>query len=134
METVFWQRFQLLCREFGLSPNGVMVATGMNSGNPPQWRNGRIPGANTLQVLSAYFDCPIDYLLGKSDERYRPGDPRRKEPEEKEKATGAEPGAISEEELKFALFGTTEVTDELYQSVINFAKVAQEMEARKKGG
>lgn len=122
METVFWQRFQLLCREFGLSPNGVMVASGLNTGNPTMWRNGRIPGANTLQVLAEYFDCPIDYLLGKSDERYRPGHPRRKDQEEKEKAPGAEPGAVSDEDLKFALFGTAEITDDKLAEVRRYAE------------
>ena len=111
METVFWQRFTALCREYGISPNGAMVASGLNTGNPTAWKNGRIPGASTLQVLAGYFECPIEYLLGKSDSRYWPYDPRNKqldEMAEEEKApSGAEIDALTEDELlAFALFGS----------------------------
>lgn len=34
------------------------------------WENGnRIPDANTLKCLADFYDCSVDYLLGRTDER-----------------------------------------------------------------
>ena len=120
METVFWQRFTALCDEENLTPNAVMTNCGLNSGNPTAWKNGRKPGAATLEVLAGYFVCPIDYLAGKSDQRYYPWDERYKS--ETETAPSGEPRAVTDEEIKFAMFGTTEITDELFAELKDYAE------------
>ena len=124
METVFWQRFKALCDEESLTPNAVMAKCGLNNGNPTAWKNGRKPGAATLEVLAGYFVCPIDYLAGKSDQRYYPWDERYMS--ETENAPGSEPEAIRDEDLKFAMFGTTEITDELLAELRTYANYLKE--------
>ena len=69
METIFWKRFTELCEEKGVKPHAVMVKLNLNTGNPTAWKNGRVPGASTLGKLATYFDCQIEYLLGKTDAR-----------------------------------------------------------------
>ena len=117
METIFWSRFKAICDERNTSPSVVCKENGLSTGNPTSWKNGRIPNKTIIQKFADYFGVSPEYFVGEAKE-----------------APGAEPRAITDDDIKFAMFGTTEVSDELYQSVMNFAKVAQEMEARKKGG
>ena len=45
-------------------------ATGTSSGNVSDWRSGRsYPGAEKLMRCAAYFDCSVDYLLGRTQIR-----------------------------------------------------------------
>lgn len=115
MTSAFWDRFTELCDLNGTTPNAVMLKTGLNTGNPTAWRNGRIPGTKTAKAIAEHFGVSVDYLLG-ADQK------------EKAPATGA-----SVEDVKFALFGTTEISDELYEKVVQMARIAAEMEARAKG-
>lgn len=42
--------------------------TGISTGNISDWKSGRsMPSADKLEILSNYFECSIDYLLGKDD-------------------------------------------------------------------
>ena len=42
--------------------------TGISSGNISDWKSGRSkPSAETLIKIAEYFDCSIDYLLGRTD-------------------------------------------------------------------
>ena len=117
METVFWTRLKKLCNENNTTPTGVCKAVGLSTGSPPAWKRGSIPIQAVREKIADYFGVSPEYFVGEAKE-----------------APGAEPRAITDDDIKFAMFGTTEVSDELYQSVMNFAKVAQEMEARKRGG
>ena len=116
MATAFWERFTSLCENKKTTPNAVMLETGLNTGNPPAWRKGRIPGTKAATTLAQYFDVSVDYLLGA---------------EQKETAPSA---GASKEDVKFALFGSAEVSDELYERIVKMARIAADMEAREKGG
>ena len=67
-----------------------------------------------LLKLGEYFNCSIDYLLR--------GDDAKKEPDVK--------SGISDDDLKFALFGTTEIDDETYDDVKAYAKFKKEQRKR----
>ena len=67
-----------------------------------------------LTVNGEYFNCSIDYLLR--------GDDAKKEPDVK--------SGISDDDLKFALFGTTEIDDETYDDVKAYAKFKKEQRKR----
>ena len=71
MEKDFWGIFIELCDERDVTPHAVMKELNLNTGNPTAWKNGRVPGASTLGKLATYFDCQIDYLLGKQEERIK---------------------------------------------------------------
>lgn len=44
--------------------------TGISSGNISDWKSGRSkPGVESLLKIADYFDCSVDYLLDRTDER-----------------------------------------------------------------
>lgn len=117
MATAFWVRFSELCEAKGVTPHKVMIETSLNTGNPPQWRQkNRIPSMKILQTLAQYFGVTTDYLLGAG----------------KEKAPASEETGANEDELRFALFGGEEVSDETWEKVKTFALFAAEEERRRK--
>jgi hypothetical protein len=120
METMFWKRFTALCAEERLTPNGVMLRCGLNTGNPTAWKNGRIPGAATLEVLSGFFACPIEYLLGKTDARTWD----EINAEEKENSPS---GELDKNAIKFALFGTDEIDDAKLNEVLRYAAYVRDL-------
>lgn len=64
----------------------------------------REPDYETLLKLGEYFDCSIDYLLGKKN------DP------------AASSREVSDDDIKFALFEGAPVTDEQFEEVKRFAR------------
>ena len=66
MNTV--QRIFEIMEERGLTVYRVSKDTGISVGNIYNWKSGRSnPSAKALDKLAAYFDVPVDYLLGKID-------------------------------------------------------------------
>ena len=64
---MFWQRFYDLCVKMGTKPNPVGKITGISSATITQWKQGSIPSGESLAKIADYFDCSIDYLLGRTD-------------------------------------------------------------------
>lgn len=71
MTTVFWKRFQCLCEGRHVSPNGVCRALGFSNAAATYWKRGKMPGAENLIKIANYFDCSVDYLLGRDFVRNR---------------------------------------------------------------
>lgn len=117
METVFWERFTAACAAKNTSPSAVVKALGLSSGSPTAWKRGTAPSMVTIARIAQLLEYPMDWFYGL--------------PEQKEKAPTE---GATDEEVKFALFGTTEVSDDLYERVKKMARIAAEMEAREKGG
>lgn len=47
---------------------GLSKATGISSGNICDWKSGRSkPNAETLVKVANYFECSVDYLLGRTN-------------------------------------------------------------------
>ena len=67
----------------------------------------REPDYETLLKLGEYLDCSIDYLLGKKS------DPSPK-------------AEISDDDIRFALFGGAKVTDAQFEEVKRFARYIAE--------
>ena len=62
------QRIFTIMKERGLSAYKVAKDTGISQGNFGDWKNGRTkPGLKTVRKLAAYFDVPVDFLLGTID-------------------------------------------------------------------
>ena len=55
-----------------LEPRGTPLklseATGISSGNISDWKSGwSRPTAEALVLIADYFNCSVDYLLGRTD-------------------------------------------------------------------
>ena len=106
-----WTQEQLaekLNKEFGLKTDRVMIS---------KWETGfQTPVVYTISCLAKIFGVSIDYLSGDSSFTF---------------------AKSSEENIaaaKVALFsGDREVTDEMWQEVVNFAKYIEARESEKDG-
>ena len=64
---MFWQRFYDICLAHGTKPNPVAKEIGISSGILTKWKNnGALPNGETLMKLANYFNCSVDYLLGRA--------------------------------------------------------------------
>lgn len=110
---MFFDRFQALCEEKGISVYRACTDIGLNRSAVAKWKAGGKPNGTTAGKLADYFCVSADYLLGLSDQR--------------------EPIPPTQEQIKFALFGGDgEITDEMYEEVKQFAAFVKQREARKK--
>lgn len=103
--------FKLLT-ERGISQKKLSDETGISTGNISDWKSGKAsPSMEKLSLLSDYLNVSVDYLLGKETSN-------KKDP-------------ASDDQIKFALFGTTEVDDDLYEDIKKIAKIQQQLKAEK---
>ena len=54
---MFWEKYELLCKRNGKSPNTVGK------------EKGKVPHAPTLRKIADYFGVSVEYLLGQTDDR-----------------------------------------------------------------
>jgi len=67
---MFWEIFYSLCVENGTKPNPVAKELGISSGVVSKWKNqNTLPTCEMLILLSDYFNCSLDYLVGRSSVR-----------------------------------------------------------------
>lgn len=102
-----YERLKLLCENKGIKGAQMCNDLGFSKSLMTDLKHGRKKGVNadTAQKIASYFGVSVGYLLGEEDE--------------KEKA----PAAVSDEDIKVALFGgDTEVTDEMWSEVMNYAE------------
>ena len=113
---MFFNRFKELCDERGISAYRACTDIGLNRSAVAKWKTGGKPNGSTAAKLAEYFGVTTDYLLGQSEER-TPGD---------------KPRTVSDEDIKFALFGGDgEITDAMYDEVKKFAAFIKQREADK---
>ena len=111
----FYERFARISRSYGVSPSKAAVAAGLSKSSVSKWKRepDSIPTGTALSKLAAYFGIPAADLL--------PETPKANH-------------AISDEAVKFALFGGSEdITQEMYNEVRSFAAFVKEREAKKRG-
>ena len=90
---------------------------GLNRSAVAKWKGGGKPNGSTAAKLAEYFGVTTDYLLGQSEQK-TPGETSR---------------VVSDEEIKFALFGGDgEITNAMYDEVKQFAAFIKQREAGKK--
>lgn len=66
---MFWERFYTLCLENNTKPNPLAPIIGVSSGALTKWKSGTLPNGESLIKIADYFDCSIDYLLCRTDDR-----------------------------------------------------------------
>jgi len=117
---IMYSIFEELLKQWGVSAYRVAQATGISSASLTDWKKGRsTPKLDKLQKIADYFGVSVDYLCGRE-----------------KKMDPVPEGGVSDEEIKFALFGGRgpEITDEMFEEVRRFAYMVKlrEQENRRK--
>lgn len=113
---MFYDRFVLLCHRRGVTPSRAAIDAGLSKSTVTKWKQDpdSRPTGTVIEKLTRYFGISISELLGEED------------PD-----VSARP--VSEEEIKFALFGGSEdITPAMYEEVKAFAAFLVQREAAKK--
>ena len=109
---MFFDRFQALCAEKGVSVYRACMDIGLNRSAVAKWKAGGKPNGTTAAKLAAYLGVTTDYLLTGQEQ------PRTE---------------VTDDDIKFALFGGDgEITDAMYEEVKQFAAFVRQREAEKK--
>lgn len=66
LANLFWERFYNMCTQHNTKPNPVAKEINISSGIVSKWKTvGTLPNGETLIKLAEYFNCSVDYLLGR---------------------------------------------------------------------
>ena len=114
---MFFDRFEDLCKQKGVSKQRACIDCGLSRTSWNKWKAGAIPNGDAVQSLADYFGVTTDYLLTGEETKKAP----TQEGERK----------VSDDDIKFALWGTREIDDDVLDRVRQFAKFAQENEKNK---
>lgn len=69
----FYERLHLLMREKDVTAKQVTQDLQISKNSFTYWKkNGNIPKGDILESLAKYFDCSIDYLVGKANIKKEP--------------------------------------------------------------
>lgn len=64
---VFKDRFAFLMKKFGTNKYRVAKATGLHPSVLYRWQEGKCsPELDSIVILADYFDCSVEYILGRS--------------------------------------------------------------------
>ncbi len=115
-----YDRLNALCKERGIKGGRMCAELNLSKSLMTDLKSGRkkTVSAPTAQKLAAYFGVSVGYLLG--------------EETEKNASTQSGAGKITDEDIKFALFGGDgEITDAMFDEVRNFAAYVKQREANR---
>ena len=65
---MFWDVFCKECDKLNKKPNKIASELGLSSATTTKWKTGAVPNGETLVKIADYFNCSIDYLLGRTEE------------------------------------------------------------------
>lgn len=118
--SILSDRIDSLCKEKGITGYRLCKDIGISPNIMTELRNGRRNGvsAKTADKIASYFEVSVGYLLGTETEKA---------------PTPAGEHEISDEAIKFALFGGEgEITDAMYEEVKQFARMVRLREEAEK--
>lgn len=64
---LFYDNFVKVCELKGEKPTPVVTKLGLSRGNLQKWQAGSTVNSDVLLKVADYFDCSVDYLLGRTD-------------------------------------------------------------------
>lgn len=105
------ENIDVLCTQKGISRTKAFINSGVGKDFAANIQKGSKPTIDKISNLADYFNVTTDYLLGKD--------------------TSTKKNPASDDQIKFALFGTTEVDDDLYEDIKKIAKIQQQLKAEK---
>lgn len=115
-----YNRIEELCNKNNESITTMCKASGASRASLSDLKVGRKQSlsAETLSKIAAHFRVSVDYLLGKESKKAPANNGKR---------------AVSDDEIKFALFrGREDITDAMFEEVLNFADYVARREEEKK--
>lgn len=118
-DIVFYDKFVYLCHQKGVSPSKAAVDAGISKSLVTKWKanNVKLPSPDVLKRLSDYFGIPVSDLIGEENEKTPTISGERK---------------ISDDDLKFALWGSCEdVDDDDLDDVRRYAAFVRERKNKK---
>lgn len=60
-------RISALAKSKGLSINQMLKNAELSTTILDNMKRGRLPSVDKIQSIAEYFDCSVDYLLGRTD-------------------------------------------------------------------
>ncbi len=114
-----------LCKERGITAYRMSKDVGIQPSIMTDLKMGRRSSvkAETANRIADYFNVTVGYLLGEEEQKEKT--PTLSKKDER---------TITDDEIKFALFGDTEIDDDVFDSVKDFAKFAAEQRKKNKEG
>ena len=112
-----YNRIETLCKARNVSVTTVCKEASVSRASLSDLKAGRKQSlsAETLTKLAGWFGVSVDYLLGK------------------ENAPGNSGRTVTDDDIKFALFGGGgEITEEMYREVRSFAEYVRRREEEKR--
>lgn len=64
---MFWNKFQTLCKEKGVSPTQAAKELSISPGTVSEWKKGRVPQNSTIKKIAEYFNVSIKYLTNEDE-------------------------------------------------------------------
>lgn len=64
---MFYEIFTTLCESHGIKPTATLKKLNVSTSKLTAWKNGSLPSATVLLLLSEFFSVSIDYLLKGSE-------------------------------------------------------------------
>lgn len=114
-----YERIQALCKQKGVSGSRMCLDLGLSKSTLSDLKNGRTKGFSvpTAQKIAGYFNVTVDELYGGSAEKAPTANGER---------------SVSDDELKFALWGSDDIDDEDLEDVRQYAAFVKERKKAKK--
>ncbi len=66
-DKMFYSILKNLCLSRKLKLTNVLKELNISIGNTTKWKNGTLPNGTILIKFADYFNCSVDYLLGRID-------------------------------------------------------------------
>lgn len=123
---MFYDKFKLLCDRKGVSCNKAATDMGLSNSTPTKWKKtGATPDGTTLAKISAYFGVSVGELLTNESTGAIEFTVSTEEMQDylqsKKKAPTRTGERMSDDELKFALFGSLDIDDADLDDVKRYA-------------
>ena len=67
VSTIFYERLVLLCNKSDLTVTQLLKELNYSTSKGTAWKNGSIPSGEILFKIADYFNCSVDYLLGRDE-------------------------------------------------------------------